>query len=132
MEKGTVLVVDDDPLIVGFLTEFLEGDGFRVHAAVGAGAPPLAREVLPDVVLLDIMMPGMDGVEVSHLLHADPATAQIPIIALSAGYNLRAHAGEMQANDYLSKPFDVDELLLRVEKWVAARHATGSHCVAAG
>ena len=62
-------------------------------------------------------MPGMGGVEVRRRLHTEPRTARIPVIALSAGRNLRAHAAEIGADDYLAKPFDLDELLLRIEKW---------------
>ncbi len=62
-------------------------------------------------------MPGMDGVEVSRLLRADPLTAAIPVIALSAAHNLQAHAAEMAANDYLAKPFDLSELLTKVAAW---------------
>ena len=113
----TVLVVDDDWLIREVIALALDDAGYGVVASDGIDAPELAREAQPAVVLLDINMPVMDGVEVRRHLHADPATAQIPIIALSAATNLRARAAEMAANDYLAKPFDLAELLLRIEKW---------------
>ena len=120
MERGTVLVVDDDPLIVGFLTEFLEGDGFRVHTAVGAGAPPLAREVLPDVVLLDIMMPGMDGYQTIQLIRKQTTLRRLPIIALTA----KAMKGDREkcleagASDYLAKPVNTEQLLFALRMWL--------------
>ena len=87
------------------------------NACKSIDVPKLACEAQPAVVLLDINMPVMDEVEVRRHLHADPATAHIPVIALSAATNLRARAAEMEANDYLAKPFDLAELLLRIEKW---------------
>src|SRR5919201_4019784 len=113
----TVLVVDDDWLIREVIALALDDAGYGGIASDGIDAPKLAREAQPAVVLLDINMPVKDGVEVRRHLHADPATAQIPIIALSAATNLRARAAEMAANDYLAKPFDLAELLLRIEKW---------------
>ena len=113
----TVLVVDDDRLIREVITLALEDTGYQVVAAESVDAVLTASETQPAVVLLDINMPLMDGVEVRRRLHANAQTAHIPVIALSAATNLRARAAEMSADDYLSKPFDIDELLLRVEKW---------------
>jgi len=117
MNRGTVLVVDDDPLIVDLLRDILEGDEYQVEAVMGAATPGVARDLRPDVILLDLHMPGMDGVEVCRLLRADPLTAAIPVIALSAAHNLHAHAAAMAANDYLVKPFDLSELLTKVAAW---------------
>ncbi len=117
MNRGTVLVVDDDPLIVELLRDILECNEYRVETVMGAATPGVARHLRPDVILLDIHMPGMDGVEVCRLLHADPLTAAIPVIALSAAHNLHAHAAAMAANDYLPKPFDLSELLTKVATW---------------
>jgi len=117
MNKGTVLVVDDDPLIVELLRDMLECDEYRVEAVIGAATPDVARDLRPDVILLDIYMPDMDGVEVCRLLRADPLTAAIPVIALSATHNLHMHAAKMAADDYLTKPFDLSELLAKVAVW---------------
>ena len=113
----TVLVVDDDWLIREVIALALDDAGYGVVASDGIDAPKQAREAQPAVVLLDINMPILNGVEVRRHLHADPATAHIPIIALSAATSLRARAAEMEANDYLAKPFDLAELLLRIERW---------------
>jgi CheY-like chemotaxis protein len=113
----TVLVVDDDPIIVDVLRAALEDEGYAVLMAVNGGALPLAREAQPQVILLDIMMPGMDGVEVSKRLRADPATADIPIVAMSATSNLTALASQMPVDDRLAKPFDLDGVVAVVERW---------------
>src|SRR5919197_5985809 len=79
----TVLVVDDDPSITEFVEMALEDAGYQVLAAVGGAALQVAHDRHPDVILLDIMMPGMDGVEVSQYLQTDPATADIPPLVMS-------------------------------------------------
>lgn len=118
---GTVLVVDDDPCIVDLLREVLEINDYRVEATVGAAAPDLARDLHPDLILLDIQMPGLDGPAVSRLLRADPATRDIPVIALSAAHDLHARATEMVADACLAKPFEIVELLAHVDRWAAKR-----------
>jgi two-component system alkaline phosphatase synthesis response regulator PhoP len=84
MAGELILVVDDDPDIVEMLHCLLHDAGYEVATADDGAALPLAHERQPRVILLDILMPGMDGVEVSRRLRADPATAPIPIIAMSA------------------------------------------------
>lgn len=120
MVKGTVLVVDDDPDIVDLVAIALEDQGYVVISAVNGAALQLARERQPDVILLDILMPGMDGVEVSRRLRADPATANIPIIAMSAQDRLRANSSLMPVNDRLSKPFELSGLYTTVARWTPA------------
>ena len=118
MGKGSVLVVDDDTSILAVIQAALEDEGYQVYTAVNGGAVHLAHEVQPDLILLDIMMPGMDGVEVSRRLRADPTTALIPIVAMSAHRRLQATAGVMAANDRLPKPFNLDDLYATVERWI--------------
>jgi DNA-binding response OmpR family regulator len=100
-----ILVVEDDQATAGLVAEVLHGAGYAVTWTFGQGAPGLARQMHPRVILLDIHMPDMDGVEVRQRLCADPQTAGIPVIAFSAGRNLRVHAAAMVADDYLAKPF---------------------------
>jgi len=119
MTTGTVLVVDDDPSIIDFIHDALTEEGYTVEAAVGAGALPMAATLQPDVILLDIMMPGMDGVEVSKHLRADPITAHIPIVVMSAQDRLNA-AGSMLVNGRLPKPFDLSSLFDTVARWAVA------------
>ena len=120
MAVGTVLVVDDDASIVHFLGMALEDAGYTVLAAVGGEALRVAHDRHPDVILLDLMMPGMDGIEVSQRLRADPATAAIPIIAMSAQERLRASGSLLPVNDRLPKPFEVPHLYATVERWIRA------------
>ena len=117
MPAFTVLLVDDDPVILKLLQVNFEMEGYTVITA-GDGAEGLARARAerPDIVLLDIMMPKMDGLEVTRALKSDKETKSIPIILLSA----KAQVSDVQqgkdigADDYLTKPFDPLELLERV------------------
>jgi len=115
--KGRVLVVDDDPSIVDFLENALEDAGYLVLAAVGAESLGVAHETQPDVILLDINMPGMNGVEVSQRLRANPMTADIPIVVMSAQDRLRTTGALMPVNDRLPKPFDLARLYEVVARW---------------
>lgn len=115
-----VLIVDDDPGIVHFLREALEDAGYQVLSAVDGEALQLARDARPDVILLDLMMPQMDGLEVSRRLRADPETALIPIIAMSAQDRLRAAGDLLPVDDRLPKPFELDHLYTTVMQWAPA------------
>ncbi len=118
MATGTVLIVDDDPSITALIETALEEEGYRVMASVGAGALSVAHDQQPDLILLDIMMPGMDGIEVSQRLRADAATAAIPIVAMSAHSRLQATTSVMPVNDRLAKPFELAQLYDTVARWV--------------
>jgi CheY-like chemotaxis protein len=120
MSDSTVLVVDDDPAIVCFLRAALEDEGYEVVSAVDGEALPLAHALHPSVILLDVMMSGMDGPEVSRRLRADPVTALIPIIAMSAQHYLEAPVAQMPVNDRLPKPFELDQLYDTVARWAHA------------
>jgi len=115
--RGHILVVDDNPDIVDLLTDVLALEGYHVHAAVGDLVLPLARAVCPDLILLDAHMPGLDGATVSRRLRADPATAAIPRVAVTADPDLRARAAEMGAVAAVGKPFEVPALLRCVARW---------------
>ena len=117
MAGETVLVVDDDPVIQKLLQVNFEMEGYTVLTA-GDGLEGLerARADVPDVIICDIMMPRMDGLEVTKALKGDPATAQIPILLLSAkAQQADVAAGQATgADDYVTKPFDPLDLLQRV------------------
>jgi two-component system cell cycle response regulator len=117
MTKGTVLIVDDDRDIVAFVADALEAEGYDVLSGLEEEALRLAHDKHPDVILLDIMMPGMDGEEVSRRLRADPATAGIPIVAMSAHERLRSTAARMPMDDQLPKPFHLQNLYTTVQRW---------------
>ena len=117
MPSGTVLVVDDDPVIVNLLRVNFEIEGYEVlTATAGEAGLAQARSGLPDVIVLDVMMPGMDGIEVANRLRGDEGTRHIPIILLSAkAQSADVQAGLAVADEYVTKPFEPLELLTRVE-----------------
>ncbi|HWG73285.1 MAG TPA: response regulator [Acidimicrobiales bacterium] len=123
MTDGTVLVVDDDPVIVKLLQVNFEMEGYRVLTATdGEQAVRRARDEHPDAVVLDVMMPGTDGLEVARRLRADPATRTLPIVLLSAKAQASdIVAGKDLADEYVTKPFDPLDLLDRVADLVARR-----------
>ena len=119
MPEATVLLVDDDPVILKLLQVNFEMEGYDViTASDGVEGLEMARAEQPDIILLDIMMPKMDGLEVTRHLKADENLKSIPIVLLSA----KAQASDVQAgkdagaDDYLTKPFDPLELLSRVSE----------------
>ena len=121
---GKVLVVDDEPQNVMLLQDLLEARGYQVLTADdGQNGLVLAREHNPDVVLLDVMMPRLSGFDVCHRLKAEPSTAMIPVLlvtALDAREDRLAGIGA-GASDFISKPIDSADLILRVRNAVATK-----------
>jgi CheY-like chemotaxis protein len=110
-----VLIVDDDPAIRSMLDELLSDEGYEtLMAADGLSGIEIARERRPDLILMDLMLPGLDGAAATRLLKADPDTNWIHVIAMSAGTNLRLQADTLPADSVLGKPFDLDALLADV------------------
>ena len=117
--RPKILVVDDEPEAVELLEFNLKQAGFDVMAATdGAQALKKARAVPPSLIVLDLMLPEIDGLEVCKMLRRDPATARIPIIMLTAKAAEidRVLGLELGAEDYITKPFSPRELVLRVQK----------------
>lgn len=109
------------PDAIEFLPDWLQREGYEtVMATRGQQALALAEEVRPDVILLDVMMPGMDGIETCRRLHMNPATANIPVILMSARSPAEARAEGLQAGatDYVTKPIHFEDLLERLERIV--------------
>jgi DNA-binding response OmpR family regulator len=122
VSRKTVLVVDDDRPMRALCRANLEEAGLRVlEAAGGEEALESVRAERPDLILLDIMMPGISGWEVTSALLADRSTDQIPIIFISARRELadRVRALELGAHDYVTKPFDPAGLAKTVAKTLA-------------
>jgi CheY-like chemotaxis protein len=120
----TVLIIEDEKLIIVSTQMVLEASGFRVESATnGEEGIAKARGSAPDLILLDIMMPGIDGWETLTRLKRDPATAGIPVVIFTAREHSRGHqrSAEMGAVDYFRKPFEPDELIELVEKHVGQR-----------
>ncbi|HEV2106228.1 MAG TPA: response regulator [Candidatus Eisenbacteria bacterium] len=117
MAKGKILVVDDEIYIVHILDFSLGMEGYEVLTALdGEQALEKARADKPDLIVLDIMMPKLDGYETCKLLKADDATRDIPVILLSAkGRNVDQKIGfEVGADDYITKPFSPRKLVERI------------------
>ena len=117
MEKEKILVVDDEPDIVKLITLKLVNEGFKVFGANdGQEALKKVAEEKPDLIILDISMPKMDGWEVCEKLKAQPESKDIPIIMLTAlGYIAEEFKGlQMGAIRYIKKPFDADDLITAV------------------
>jgi two-component system, OmpR family, alkaline phosphatase synthesis response regulator PhoP len=117
MPKPHILVVDDEEDILELVRYNLSKEGYQVQTvATGEAALVAARRELPDLVLLDLMLPGVDGLEVCRKLKADPKTAPAPIIMLTAkGEDADIVTGlELGADDYVTKPFSPRVLIARI------------------
>lgn len=118
-----VLLIDDDPQLRNILSRILNRNDFEaIIAEDGATGLRLAREEQPDLIILDIMMPGMDGFEVAQRLHHDPVCARVPIMVLTAyatPYG-RKTAIEIGIDDFVTKPFGIDDIVARVKAMTSA------------
>lgn len=126
-EQSTILAVDDNPANLGLLSDFLYGAGFEVLTArSGAIAIARAQRTLPDLILLDVMMPEMDGFEVCKQLKEDPTTAPIPVIFMTALADVsnKSKGFELGAVDYITKPFHQEEVLVRIQLHLRLYHLT--------
>lgn len=121
--KTTILVADDDPDVMAVILDTLEPEGYRVlTAADGDTALQLAREERPDIVVLDWMMPGQDGLSVCRALRQepDPRLADVPVVLITGRADARDTAAGFNAGvtDYLTKPFKPTHLLARLQSWL--------------
>jgi len=113
-----ILVVDDEPDVTDLLAYTLKGKGFDVAAINNPNASVgLARTFLPDLIILDVMMPELNGIQICRMLRADPTLKSVPVIFLTAKAEEgdRIQGLESGADDYVSKPFSTKELVLRVQ-----------------
>lgn len=115
-EVSTILIVDDEPINLELLTAvFTDSSNVIVHTAQdGLEALEKIKEKAPDLIVLDLRMPRMTGLEVLEYLKSDPSTHKIPVIVLSGDEQERKKALKIGANDFIPKPFDVEELKIRV------------------
>jgi len=124
--KPCVLVADDDPQILGMLSMRLAKRGYTVVEAIdGVQTLAEAREKKPDVIILDVMMPGKNGWEVARELKQDPATQDIGILVLTAiGQTMNEMTSPLYGvDDYLDKPFEFAELERKLDNVLAKRRA---------
>jgi len=119
-----ILVVDDDPDVRSFLAAFLELEGFEVGTA-GNGVEALHQvdRQQPDVVILDLMMPIMDGWDCCRQLRADARTCRVPVIIVSASEDHNHRLSEVGANAFIAKPFDLDSLVGCIKRQPTLSHA---------
>lgn len=122
MKKARLLIVEDDPDIAKMLRIYFEGLGYEVIIAPrGSVAFENTRVALPDLIVLDIMLPDIDGYEVCRILRTNSRTSHIPIIFLTQKDERsdKLQGLELGADDYITKPFDIEELKLRVQNAIA-------------
>ena len=125
MAKGRILVIDDEEDLVELVRYNLEQEGFQVKSASdGESGLAVARQELPDLILIDLMLPGMDGLELCRSLRAENRTASIPVIMLTAksAESDRIVGLELGADDYVVKPFSPRELIARVKAVLRRTH----------
>ena len=117
--RGRILIVDDAPFNLRLLTAMLQDDGYEVRQAIsGKFALRVVQTVKPDLILLDINMPEMDGYEVCKTLKGMPEVKDIPVIFISAldGALDKEKAFAVGGLDYITKPFQLKDILARIEK----------------
>ena len=115
--RPCVLVVDDDPDILATVEQILAVEGYEVLGACnGAEALAVLDDRRPAVIILDLMMPVMDGWEFRRRLAAHPASAT-PVIVVSADRDIARKAASIDANGYIAKPFDLDDLITAVNRY---------------
>jgi DNA-binding response OmpR family regulator len=125
MENVNILVVEDDDTVALTIERCLRRENYKVTlASSGVQGLQLARRRIPDLVLLDVIMPGMDGFAVCKEMRADPVLSEVPIIFLTARAKEDDRITGFMAggDDYLGKPFNVDELLLRIRAVLRRTH----------
>jgi CheY-like chemotaxis protein len=123
MQAARILIVEDHPTMREAMRLVLEGEGFEIdEAADGLSALERIRQDVPDLVFLDLHIPGTSGAEVLSAVKADPATAGVRVIVVTAdGEEGRMRAMAMGADEYFTKPFSPITLLKTVERVLAAR-----------
>ena len=127
-----ILVIEDDPSALRFIEYTLKQEGYQVlMASNGREGMRKAKDEAPDLIVLDIMLPGIDGFEICHRLRSEPQTAQLPILMLSAKAQEidRATGLKVGADDYLTKPADPSEIVSRVETLLAQKTTARSKMV---
>jgi len=127
METSTILIVDDNPSNLDVLSEALAGSGWEILVATdGETALDQAEYSQPDLILLDVMMPGIDGFETCHRLKASPLMSEIPVIFMTALSDIgdKVKGFNLGAVDYITKPFEQEEVLARINLHLKLRSLT--------
>jgi DNA-binding response OmpR family regulator len=117
------MLVDDEPELLDLVAMRLESFGYDVITAIdGENALKIMENKIPDLVLLDVMMPGRNGYEICHEIKADPRTAHVPVILFTAKpeqkEKLKSNYGFMAADGYILKPFEPEDLLIKIKRLI--------------
>lgn len=131
MKGGRVLVVDDEPMVRDTLGQVLADEGYVVDLAIdGESALERVHAARPDAILLDLMMPGMNGRQFLQALRTQPEYARVPVLIMTAVHGLNVNLQTLGASEVVEKPFDVDELLNKVA--LAVYRSSGTYEVQTG
>ena len=128
MTEGRIFVVEDDADIAELVAHHLRREGFEIKVFhSGSDVMELVRQQPPDLVVLDLMLPGLSGLEICRMMRAEAAIATVPIIMLTARAEEedRVHGLELGADDYLTKPFSPRELIARIRAVLRRTHPYG-------
>ena len=128
MTEGRIFVVEDDADIAELVAHHLRREGFEIEVFhSGSDVMELVRQQPPDLVVLDLMLPGLSGLEICRMMRAEAAIATVPIIMLTARAEEedRVHGLELGADDYLTKPFSPRELIARIRAVLRRTHPYG-------
>jgi len=115
LKHKKIMIADDDPGIVDAVEMLLEFEGYDVISTVDGSTVLDMKENLPDLLLLDIWMSGEDGRDICKKLKQEPLTKNIPVIMVSASHDIKESALEAGADDFLAKPFEMNDLLKKIE-----------------
>lgn len=128
-KQAKILIIDDDPDLIDATTMVLENKGYKVISALnGDEGMKKVREAKPDLIILDVVMPGKDGFAVCEMLKGDPQLGKIPVIMLTAFAQMKEQTSvsvsqgmTCEADDYVDKPFETVDLLKRMERLLARK-----------
>jgi DNA-binding response OmpR family regulator len=115
LKQKKIMIADDDPGIVDAVEMLLEFEGYQVTSTVNGATVLDMKDELPDLLLLDIWMSGEDGRDICKKLKHEPATKNIPVIMISASRDIMESAMASGADDFLAKPFEMNDLLQKIE-----------------
>ena len=121
MKQDLILIIDDDPAIVEALQMILELEGFSTEGYSGRKVLDKIVSVDPDLLLLDVWLAGEDGRKICHILKSDPLTETLPVVLISAGRDLSATAASVAADDFIEKPFNMDDVIAKVKRLLEPR-----------
>jgi DNA-binding response OmpR family regulator len=112
----TIMIADDDPGILDAICIMLEFEGYKVYCTPDGAEILSMHGNLPDLLLLDIWMSGIDGRDICKQLKQNPITNKLPVVMISASRDIERSALEAGADDFLAKPFEIDDLLNKIER----------------